>query len=143
MEVREETRKFKLIIFVIILAVVATVKSCSELRYTLSGKTAEGTLTGAQETRTSRRTSGVILTYRFSDAAGKTHKGRATVSHARAAELAGQKPEVTYLPSSPETSTLTSERSPFWPVVLGIMLVVLAVTVYQLHREAHGLDRRR
>jgi hypothetical protein len=140
---REETRKLKLIIFVIILAIVATVKSCGELRYTVSGKTAEGTLTGVQETRTSRRTSGVILMYKFSDSEGRAHKGRVTVSHARAAELAGQTSEVTYLPSSPETSTLTSERSAFWPIVLGIMLVVLAVTVYQLHREAHGLDRRR
>jgi hypothetical protein len=143
MEMREETRKLKLIFFVIILAIVATVKSCGELRYTLSGKTAKGTLTGAQETRTSRRTSEVILTYRFSDADGRTHKGRVTVSHARAAELEGQTLEVMYLPSSPETNTLASERSAFWPIVLGIMLVVLAVTVYQLHREAHGLDRRR
>ncbi len=139
MEHRTEIRQWKLIIFVIILFFVSMVNSCTELRYSVSGKTAEGTLTGAQETRTSRRTTGVIVTYAFTAADGKQHKGRETVSHRRAAELSGTAPEVTYLPSSPETNTLTAERSALWPIIFGVMVLAMGVVVYRLHREAHGM----
>jgi len=136
-------RQWRLIIGVIILFIVSMVNSCTELRYSVSGKTAECAFTELQPSRTSRNVPRVVLTYTFTDEEGKSHKGSVEAGIEEGREILMSRPEVTYLPSSPETNTLTDERSALWPIIFGVMILALGVVVYRLHREAHGLDRRR
>jgi len=141
MDMEEETATFKVALLVIVLFIISTAMSCRELRYSISGEVTQGRFTGIQEYRVRGKT--IILKYEFTDSEGTVRKGSVWVSPARAAALFDTTPEVIYLPSSPETNTLTGQRSIVWPIIFAVMLIVLVVTFYRLHREAHGLDRRR
>lgn len=139
-----EVQKFRILFFVAVLFLVACVKSCGELRYTISGKVTQATVLDVKEQVVDPdHGPKAVVRYTFTDAEEKAHEGKMVLGLAEAAVLLPGPFEIIYLPSSPETHKLTSERSATWPIILGLMLLVLAALIYKLHREAHGLDRRR
>jgi len=136
----DESGKLGLVVMVMLVCLVATVKSCTELRYTLAGEVTRGEFTSIRRLYgdPKRPEKQFALYYQFEDSEGDVYKGRVVFGEEEARKRYRTRPEITYLPSSPKTHTLTSERSIVWPVIFAVTFIALCVLFYRQCREAHG-----
>ena len=136
MDVKEETRKLKLVLVVAVIFCLAGYKSCTEIRYTLSGVKTEARVTevfDAAEARFSAPDRWAVV-YMFKDQKGKRQTGRFDVPAAEASDYEGSTIPVVYLPGSPETSTPVERRSMAWPIIFVCMSGFFAWSLWSMTR---------
>ncbi len=119
---RESRRQRRLIGFglgVVLLFCVSGVKSCTELRYTLSGTTTNATIQKVYEDGRKQ-----VVMYKFQEPPGTWNRGSARVP-AEWQRPEDNSVEVIYLPSNPDISTTPSSRSLAFPLIFGAMFLAL------------------
>jgi len=81
MDLDQETRKFKIILFVAVVFVASSIYSCNELKYARNAKTTEATIDGIDEpTPTPRRDNGLRrLRYHYHNDQGELRNASDTI----------------------------------------------------------------
>ncbi len=124
-----------------LLFVFSWFKSCSEMHYIVSGVTtqamidSESDFTGGGRRQQTRM---IDVRYHFMGKDNASHTGGCNVSASSWSHPDDNTVGVTYLPSEPTTSTLTSRRSKLWLIVWFAMLGVMAFWIYKIWREVEA-----
>lgn len=121
------------------LLVVSLFQSCRELTYIASGAKIEATIDRAYEvTRRGRWSTSkrIEIDYAFQAADGQSYRGSATVAPSDWKPSEEGRVAITYLPSDPRISTLTSERSRIWILVLFAILGVIGYGCWRIWAQA-------
>jgi hypothetical protein len=66
----DETRRFKIMVFVGLLFVLSAYSSCQEIKYSIWGKTAEATISSTQRMRMRRTRTVLVVRYEFTEESG-------------------------------------------------------------------------
>ena len=134
-----EMARLKLVLFLFIFFCVSGFKSCQELKYAVSSKTATCTVNNVTE-RTSRRGGhvGYKIWYSFrNENTGKMVKGYTeTGLEGQAAYPEGTEVEIEYIGAKMFSSRIIGTGSVFWPVAFVLMTAGLVVGVVLLVRAA-------
>ena len=146
MDVEDETRKFKFILFFGLALVVSTFFTWGELMYLLRGGTAEGQVTLAEQRVVARgrgRTSPMfVVKYEFTDAAGNVRDGSDRFDPDSAPAVSpGDAVTVSYRPGPDGDSRLAGHANWFIVVVWIVCFGVTAFFVGGAVRESMAYSR--
>lgn len=121
-------RSLKRLAILFVIFLVATFKSCAEIKYKISGESVVADIQETMKSASTRRGPSKTLDvkYVFADQQGNGHMGWATVP------LDWEMPEdrkikVTYLKSNPDTSIATAERSNISFIIFLVLFSVFVV----------------
>ena len=132
----DELAKFKSALVVFVVFCLSLFKSCEEIKYSLSGKSATGEMQKTFDStgRRMRPMAGVV--YEFRDEDGKRHTCTIKVSPSAASEIQKSE-EIIYMPSNPKINQLARTRSWLWPGVTLAFFVVGILVVLNAVKEAN------
>ena len=118
----------KILGIVFILFLVAGFKSCSEIKYKMSGKQAEATIQDVMKSasRRGRPSNNLDVKYSFAAEDGSGHIGFMTVSADDWQRPEDNKVKITYLPKSPDDSIANADRTNVW---FFVFLVIVAIFI--------------
>lgn len=123
MNEKREIIKVRILGYIALAFLVSMFKSCTELRYSLYGKTASAEFYDSHD---AERSSKIAMYYKFQNAEGKTVKGRVDVYSEEANSLKEHPIQAIYIPSNPRTNTLVSLREWHWVIIFCVLLTILA-----------------
>ena len=126
-ESRAMKRNLKVGMLLVGIFLISGFKSCTQIRYSLSGVTTNATIYKAYEEKSVRTGTKIVIRYHFTDEEGKHHKAGDRINVEDWIEPLGKDVEIIYLPSDPETATLTYLRSWGWSVIFLVMLVAMGI----------------
>ena len=143
MDQDNELARFKWLLFAGIMFLISGYYSISELRFAVSGKTIEASLTQVKQTMSTGRRSRPRLSfeYQFAEADGKTRSERDVVSVDWPAPTAGTV-TIQYIPGVANASRLLGHSNMVWVYVFMGCSVAMAVSIYLLCRAANEPIRR-
>jgi hypothetical protein len=139
MDMDDETKRFKVMLFVGVLLLVSAFFSWREMKYAVFGKRADAKLVRVYETteyarrgRTRQRT---MVEYQFTDSSGQTRKESDKLSDS-ATPPSGATVPVQYLAGSPGSSRLPENAQRIWMIVFFGTLGFLGYKFYRLVQES-------
>jgi hypothetical protein len=126
-ETRGAMRWMRFGIGALVLFIVSAVFSCTELKYSVSGKKVMADVLNVTPAPAVGPQAVTVL-YQFTDDAGKTQQSKYTYERGGFTQPADGKIEIVYLPSWPE-SNLPTNRRRWWAVwtFLGLTAVLIAL----------------
>ena len=137
----EDDGKSGITIFFIVVALflVATFKSCSEIRLSLVGKTASGEVENVLaevDSKTREETGNYQVNFNFTAKTGDTEKvvrsDYVTTKKDAIMKSAGEKVDVLYLAGNPDISRVKGHREWFWVCIFVGMIVVIVLYIRHL-----------
>jgi hypothetical protein len=132
-----ETAKFKFILFVVVAFLVSTFFAYMELKYSMSGKTTQGTVDRLGEVRGRRGRTTPMVYYHYRDEAGNLRHGSSSIDGGFNADV-GDKVGIQYLD---DTSRLAGSRNTMSLIVFFGSLVALVVGGFMFWRHVREATR--
>ncbi|MCC6906393.1 MAG: hypothetical protein IT430_00500 [Phycisphaerales bacterium] len=134
-ETRGSIRMLRVTLLIGVFACMALFKSCSELKLSIWGRDATGTIARAEPSLYNRSDQFVLFNYVDED--GKTRHVERTITIARPL-TPGEQVAVVYRKGREDDAVLAEERSMRWPMTLGGLAIAGSVAFIIAYRKSQA-----
>lgn len=143
----KETFQLRLMLFVLILFIAATVQSCQEIRYTVFGKEAVATITDSKTVTRYRRRDELRLRYAFVDVDGtnRLEADEVSLHFVPSLQDASGRPAVAiqFIPGTIDASRIPSGSRWYMIGLFCVSLVALVVVSVRFWKNYQEHERRK
>lgn len=127
-EIKNLGQYIKAGLIILLFFIISGFKSCSEIKYKLSGVKTDASVVDVQKSvSTKRNRNNLDVKYSFVDTAGKNFTGYMTVPSDEWTMPESSKVNVTYVSGNPDNSIATIKRTNVWFVIFMVIFFGFAV----------------